>query len=73
MTAVTSTSPDAALSRVRRGSALRAERMWAWILTLPALIHTLIWIGIPVIAAIAMSFTSYNIISMPRPEDLAKG
>ncbi len=40
--------------------------MWAWILTLPALIHTLIWIGIPVIAAIAMSFTSYNIISMPK-------
>ena len=39
--------------------------MWAWILTLPALIHTLIWVGIPVIAAIVMSFTSYNIVNRP--------
>lgn len=53
--------------KVRRGSSLRAERTWGWILTLPAFLHTIIWIGLPVIVSILMSFTDYDMLNEPVP------
>ncbi len=44
---------------------MRAERMWGWFLTLPSLVHTLIWIGAPVVVAIGLSFTDYDIVTEP--------
>lgn len=35
----------------RPSAAPACEPMWGWFLTLPSLIHTIIWIGIPVIVA----------------------
>ncbi|WP_203568850.1 carbohydrate ABC transporter permease [Aestuariimicrobium ganziense] len=40
--------------------------MWGWLLTLPALIHTLIWVGAPVVVAIFMSFTDYDVVNPPE-------
>lgn len=65
MTAVATTSSGAAAGRARRGSSMRAERMWGWFLTLPSLVHTLIWIGAPVVVAIGLSFTDYDIVTEP--------
>lgn len=71
MTTATTTTTGAATSRARRGSSMRAEKMWGWFLTLPSLIHTIIWIGIPVIVAIGMSFTDYDIVQEPTFAGLA--
>lgn len=32
----------------------------------PALLHAIIWIGIPVIAALVLSFTSYDVLTPPK-------
>jgi multiple sugar transport system permease protein len=40
--------------------------MWGWLLTLPALVHTIVWIGVPVIVAVLMSFTDYDIVNPPE-------
>ena len=50
----------------RRRSSLRAEKLWGWLLSLPALVHTLIWIGGPVIVAIMLSFTDYDVVNPPE-------
>ncbi|MGJ6980605.1 carbohydrate ABC transporter permease [Aestuariimicrobium soli] len=39
--------------------------MWGWILTLPAFVHTLLWVGGPVVAAIILSFTDYDVVNAP--------
>lgn len=59
---VSTTTP----TRRRRRSSLRAEKLWGWLLTLPALVHTLVWIGGPVIVAIMMSFTDYDVVNPPE-------
>jgi multiple sugar transport system permease protein len=50
----------------RRPSPRRAEKRWGLILALPATFHIALWTGIPVIAAIALSFTSYDMIRPPE-------
>jgi multiple sugar transport system permease protein len=50
----------------RRRSAQRAESRWGLILAAPAALHVLIWVGIPVVAAIALSFTNYDMLSRPQ-------
>lgn len=70
-TVQTAQSPPAATDSGRgparkRNSPRRAERRWGLILALPAAFHVALWTGIPVIAAIALSFTTYDMINRPQ-------
>jgi multiple sugar transport system permease protein len=56
----------AASTRPGRSGPRRAESRWGWIFAAPATAHTLIWIGAPVIVALILSFTSYDIIHAPE-------
>ncbi|MFC0672683.1 carbohydrate ABC transporter permease [Brachybacterium hainanense] len=50
----------------RRHSPRAAEARWGTILAAPAALHTLIWIGIPIVVAIGLSFTKYDVINAPE-------
>lgn len=58
--------PVAASGRGHRSGPRRAETRWGLILAAPATIHTLIWIGVPVLVAFVLSFTSHDIIHSPQ-------
>ena len=53
-----STPPSRRLMRSRRRAGL--------LMVAPALLHALIWIGIPLVAAVVLSFTSYDVLTPPR-------
>ncbi|MFE7504298.1 carbohydrate ABC transporter permease [Promicromonospora sp. NPDC057488] len=53
-------------SAPRRGRAGAARRRAGMLMVAPAFLHALIWIGIPVIAAFVLSFTSYDVLTQPR-------
>lgn len=61
----TATATPAGVTSPRRRSSLRSERLWGWLLTLPAFVHTLIWVGGPVVAAIVLSFTDFDVVNPP--------
>lgn len=70
-TAQTAPAPPAAPDRgrapwSRRRSSRRAEKRWGLILAAPATFHVALWTGIPVVAAIVLSFTSYDMVSRPE-------
>lgn len=70
-TAQTAPSPPAATNsgrgaRTKRTSPRRAEKRWGLILAAPATLHVALWTGIPVVAAIVLSFTSYDMIRRPE-------
>ncbi|GAA1485268.1 sugar ABC transporter permease [Brachybacterium fresconis] len=70
-TAQTAPSPPTATDRgrapgSRRRSPRRAEKRWGLILAAPATFHVALWTGIPVVAAIVLSFTSYDMVSRPE-------
>src|SRR5690625_3943441 len=48
---------------LRRRSPRSAATRWGLLLAAPATLHTLLWIGIPIIVAIILSFTSYDVIT----------
>lgn len=48
---------------LRRHGPRSAEARWGLLLAAPATLHTLLWIGIPIIVAIILSFTSYDVIT----------
>ncbi|MCG7310387.1 carbohydrate ABC transporter permease [Brachybacterium sp. ACRRE] len=50
----------------RRRSVRTAEKRWGLLLAAPATLHTLIWIGAPIVVAIVLSFTAYDIIHAPE-------
>ncbi|PWH06273.1 sugar ABC transporter permease [Brachybacterium endophyticum] len=64
-TAAHAARPDALPGR-RRRSVRTAERRWGLLLAAPATLHTLIWIGAPILVAIVLSFTAYDIIHAPE-------
>jgi multiple sugar transport system permease protein len=64
MSTMTSAGTSAG-TRSRRSGPQRAEARWGWIFAAPGTVHTLIWIGAPVIVALILSFTSYDIIHSP--------
>lgn len=72
MTTVQTAPPPPAATRSGRAtsrkpkSPRRAEKRWGLILALPATFHVILWTGIPVIAAIILSFTSYDMIRRPE-------
>jgi multiple sugar transport system permease protein len=66
----TSDAPSPAAQVRRKGSSRksprRAEARWGTILAAPAAIHTLVWIGVPIVVAIILSFTTYDVVSSPK-------
>lgn len=64
-------APAAAPRRVRRGGAGRARRRAGYLMVAPAFLHMLLWTGVPLVAAIALAFTSYDILSAPEFVGLA--
>ncbi|NEE01919.1 carbohydrate ABC transporter permease [Phytoactinopolyspora halotolerans] len=50
----------------RRPSASRKLRRAGWLMVAPALGHSILWIAIPVLATLVLSFTDYRVISAPR-------
>jgi len=50
----------------RRRSVQTAERRWGLLLAAPATLHTLLWIGVPIIVAFVLSFTAYDVINPPE-------
>lgn len=51
--------------RRRRRSPNRAEARWGLLLAAPATLHMVVWVAIPVVAAIVLSFTAYDMINRP--------
>ena len=68
MTATTTqaTPREASTVRRRRGGPRAAESRWGLILAAPAALHTLIWIGIPIIVAFVLSMTAYDVVTSPQ-------
>jgi multiple sugar transport system permease protein len=57
----------AARRRPRRGTpAGRRLRRAGWLMVTPALAHTILWIAIPVLATLVLSFTDYQVFRAPR-------
>ncbi|MGO1259129.1 MAG: carbohydrate ABC transporter permease, partial [Brachybacterium sp.] len=73
MTASTaqSTRADATTPRRRRSGPRAAESRWGLLLAAPAALHTLIWIGIPIIVAFILSLTAYDVVTRPQFTGLA--
>ncbi|MEV6697415.1 sugar ABC transporter permease [Streptomyces sp. NPDC051453] len=52
---------------VRGGAGPGARRRRAGLLMVaPALLHAALWIGLPVVAAVLLAFTSYDVLSAPK-------
>ena len=70
-TAQTAPSPSAATDpgrgpRSKRTSPRGAEERWGGLRAGPAPVHVALWTGIPVVAAIVLSFASYDMVSRPE-------
>ncbi len=61
MSATTTSAPATPRRSVRT-----SERRWGLLLAAPATLHTLLWIGVPIIVATVLSFTAYDIIHAPE-------
>ncbi|MFB6677364.1 carbohydrate ABC transporter permease [Streptomyces sp. NPDC056390] len=61
-------SPKPSRSKaVRGGAGPGARRRRAGLLMVaPALLHAALWIGLPVVAAVFLAFTSYDVLSAPK-------
>lgn len=67
MTTTTRATPRAASTpRRRRGGPRAAEARWGALLAAPAALHTLIWIGIPIVVAFILSLTAYDVVTRPQ-------
>ena len=53
-------------SAPKRGRAGRARRRAGMLMLAPAVLHALIWIGIPMVAALVLSFTNYDVLTPPK-------
>lgn len=65
-TATRATPRAASAPRRRRGGPRAAESRWGLLLAAPAALHTLIWIGIPIIVAFILSMTAYDVVTRPE-------
>ena len=71
MTSSTLTTPPRGSAPGRRRGPKQREALWGTLLAAPATLHTLLWVGIPIVVAIALSFTSYDVITSARFTGLA--
>ena len=71
MTSSTLTTPPRGSTPGRRRGPKQREALWGTLLAAPATLHTLLWVGIPIVVAIALSFTSYDVITSARFTGLA--
>ena len=55
----------AAGSSPRKGTLLRKERRAGWLLVAPAALHIGLWVGVPLLVAIVLSFTRYDLPRKP--------
>jgi multiple sugar transport system permease protein len=62
---VRAAAPGPATTPPRR-RLLRGRRRAGLLMVAPALLHATVWIGIPLVAAVVLSFTSYDVLSPPR-------
>lgn len=53
-------------SRRRSRGPRAAEARWGMLLAAPAAVHTLIWIGIPIVVAFILSLTAYDVVTRPQ-------
>ncbi|PSL03156.1 carbohydrate ABC transporter membrane protein 1 (CUT1 family) [Haloactinopolyspora alba] len=51
-------------ARGRRSSGRKLRRA-GWLMVMPAVAHTIVWIAIPVVATFVLSFTDYEVFSAP--------
>ncbi|WP_338693361.1 sugar ABC transporter permease [Streptomyces sp. Q6] len=51
---------------VRRTGPGARRRRAGMLMVAPALLHAALWIGLPVVAAVYLAFTSYDVLSAPR-------
>ncbi len=58
--------PPGGSARRTRSGAIRARHRAGWLMVAPALLHALIWIGLPVVAALVLSLTSYDVLTPPE-------
>lgn len=67
MTTTTAASRDVTGRRLRRRPTLaRRQAVWGWIFALPATLHIAIWTGFPIIVAMLLSLTNYDMLSPPE-------
>ncbi|TWD79584.1 carbohydrate ABC transporter membrane protein 1 (CUT1 family) [Kribbella amoyensis] len=45
---------------------MRSRRRAGLLMVAPALLHSILWIGVPLVAAVVLSFTSYDVLTPPR-------
>ncbi len=62
----TAYSPQRRMPRAAKNTQARRARRTGWLMLAPALLHTLIWIAIPVAATIVLSFTDYSVFQRPQ-------
>ncbi|QOR70595.1 sugar ABC transporter permease [Ruania alkalisoli] len=53
-------------AKLTRGRLHRKERQAGWLLVAPAGLHVFIWVGLPLIVALILSFTRYELPAKPR-------
>lgn len=58
--------PPSVPPKASGGTQARQARRTGWLMLAPALVHTLIWIAIPVMATIVLSFTDYSVFQSPK-------
>ncbi|MER8037938.1 carbohydrate ABC transporter permease [Streptomyces hydrogenans] len=61
--------PDAPAPRRRAATPTgpgRRRRRAGLLMVAPALLHAALWIGLPVVASVALAFTSYDVLTAPR-------
>ncbi|MEV5607702.1 sugar ABC transporter permease [Streptomyces sp. NPDC052225] len=58
--------PPATFRTVRRKGPGARRRRAGMLMVAPALLHAALWIGLPVVAAVYLAFTSYDVLSAPR-------
>ncbi len=57
---------DAGRPHKARRSQVRTQRRTGWLMIAPALIHVGLWIALPVVATIVLSFTDYSVFDSPN-------
>ncbi|WP_420112254.1 carbohydrate ABC transporter permease [Pseudactinotalea sp.] len=65
MTSTTAASRDVTGRRAQRHTLARRQAAWGWIFALPATLHIAIWTGFPIIVAMLLSLTHYDMLNPP--------